>query len=787
MPVRIYEIAKNLGIQSKDVLAKAKELNISNAKVASSSLDKITAEYLEEQLSKDLKPEVTEANDSTDIVDEKPAVEPAPSGPVLIVANKEEETEEPPSEEDESTLEEPTTETPADEKQNEAKSAPTETEPAAGPKVGQQVGFVDLGNLAPRREQRRHEKKDKRQNPNPTTEQLTENPSKPDVPQYTAKKDAPTITLKPPIMVRELAEAINRKPFQLIADLMQLGVFANVNQAIDEPTAKQLCAKHGFKFEAKKRQRDAGAPAPIQEKTLELDTDDEEKDLKSRPPVVAVMGHVDHGKTTLLDAIRNADVVSGEAGGITQHIGAYSIDVPHPEDKKRLEPITFLDTPGHAAFSAMRARGANVTDMIVLVVAANDGVMPQTIESVSHAKESGATIIVAVNKCDLPAANTQRPREQLAEHGLSAEDWGGDTLFVDISAVKGEGIDKLLDAILLQAELLELKANPDRRAMGNVIESGMEQGGPTATVLVRKGTLNVGDIVICGQYFGKARALINEEGQRMKTAGPSYAVKLLGLNGVPEAGDEFNSVDNEKAARDLAEDRGTEAHKEKLEGRTAGVTLENLFDQIDATAAKVLKVIVKADTQGSVEAIVESLSKIESEKVSLEVIHHAVGTVTESDVHLAAGSQAVILGFHTRVDKTAPDAAKQHGVQIKQYKIIYELIDEIKDAMAGLLDPIEKTIVVGTAEVRQLFPLSKGGNVAGCMVTDGHIKRGNVRVMRGDKEIFTGPIHTLRRFKDNVDVVRSGMDCGIRVDGYDEYEEGDLIQAVTTEQVAATL
>ncbi|MDP6905350.1 MAG: translation initiation factor IF-2 [Verrucomicrobiota bacterium] len=786
MPVRIYEIAKNLGVQSKDVLAKAKELNISNAKVASSSLDKITAEYLEEQLSKDLKPEVAEANDSTDVVDEKPAVEPVPSGPVLIVSNKEEETEEHSSEEDESPLEEATPETPTDEQQDD-KPESTETAQDSGPKVGQQVGFVNLGNLAPRREQRRHEKKDKRQNPNPTTERSAESPPKPAVPQYTTKKDAPTITLKPPIMVRELAEAINRKPFQLIADLMQLGVFANVNQAIDEPTAKQLCAKHGFKFEAKKRQRDATAPAPVQEKTLELDTDDEEKDLKPRPPVVAVMGHVDHGKTTLLDAIRKADVVSGEAGGITQHIGAYSIDVPHPEDKKRLEPITFLDTPGHAAFSAMRARGANVTDMIVLVVAANDGVMPQTIESVSHAKESGATIIVAVNKCDLPAANTQRPREQLAEHGLSAEDWGGDTLFVDISAVKGEGIDKLLDAILLQAELLELKANPDRRAMGNVIESGMEQGGPTATVLVRKGTLNLGDIVICGQYFGKARALINEEGQRMKTAGPSFAVKLLGLNGVPEAGDEFNSVDNEKAARDLAENRGTEAHKEKLEGRAAGVTLENLFDQIDATAAKVLKVIVKADTQGSVEAIVESLSKIESEKVSLEVIHHAVGTVTESDVHLAAGSQAVILGFHTRVDKTAPDAAKQHGVQIKQYKIIYELIDEIKDAMAGLLDPIEKTVVIGTAEVRQLFPLSKGGNVAGCMVTDGHIKRGNVRVMRGDKEIFTGPIHTLRRFKDNVDVVRSGMDCGIRVDGYDEYEEGDLIQAVTTEQVAATL
>ena len=588
-------------------------------------------------------------------------------------------------------------------------------------------------------------------------------------------------------MVRELAEAINRKPFQLIADLMQLGVFANVNQAIDEPTAQQLCAKNGFKFEAKKRQRDASAPAPIQENKLELDTDDEEKDLKPRPPVVAVMGHVDHGKTTLLDAIRKADVVSGEAGGITQHIGAYSIDVPHPENKKRLEPITFLDTPGHAAFSAMRARGANVTDIIVLVVAADDGMMPQTIESVNHAKASGATIIVAVNKCDLPAANPTRPREQLAEHGLGAEDWGGDTLYVDVSAVKGQGVDKLLDAILLQAELLELKANPNRRAMGNVIESGMEQGGPTATVLVRKGTLNVGDIVICGQHYGKARALINEDGQRMKTAGPSYAVKLLGLNGVPEAGDEFNSVDNEKAARDLAEKRGEAAHKEKLEGRTAGITLENLFDQIDASSSKTLKVIVKADTQGSVEAIVESLSKIESEKVVLEVIHSAVGTVTESDVHLAAGSQAVVLGFHTRIDKTAPDAAKTHGVQIKQYKIIYELIDEVKDAMAGLLEPIEKTVVIGTAEVRQLFPLSKGGNVAGCMVTDGHIKRGNVRVMRGNKELHTGPIHTLRRFKDNVDVVRSGMDCGIRVDGYENYEEGDIIQSVTTEKIAATL
>ena len=794
MPVRIYEIAKNLGVQSKDVLAKAKDLNITNAKVASSSLDKITAEYLEEQLVKDLKPAESEASAETETTTETVPAEEKPTGPVLIVADEpetleteatdeeSEDVESQTSEETEATEE--TSEVPLEEPEAEAPTEEPET--PAGPRVGQQVGFIDLGGMPSRREPRRREKKEDKKKPAPSGKPAGD-PSRPGAPRFTAKADAPVITLKPPIMVRELAEAINRKPFQLIADLMQLGVFANVNQAIDEPTAKQLCAKNGFKFEAKKRQRDAGAPAPVQEKKLELDTEDDEKDLKSRPPVVAVMGHVDHGKTTLLDAIRKADVVSGEAGGITQHIGAYSIEVPHPEDKKRLEPITFLDTPGHAAFSAMRARGANVTDLIVLVVAANDGVMPQTLESVSHAKESGATIIVAVNKCDLPAANPMRPREQLAEHGLSAEDWGGDTLFVDVSAVKGDGINKLLDAILLQAELLELKANPDRRAVGNVIESGMEQGGPTATVLVRKGTLTVGDIVICGQYFGKARALINEDGQRMKTAGPSYAVKLLGLNGVPEAGDEFNSVDNEKAARELAEDRGDAAHKEKLDGRAAGVTLENLFDQIDATTAKVLKVIVKADTQGSVEAICESLSKIESDKVDLEVIHNAVGTVTESDVHLAASSQAVILGFHTRVDKTAPDAAKQHGVQIKQYKIIYELIDEMKDAMAGLLEPIEKTVVMGTAEIRQLFPLSKGGTVAGCMVTDGHIKRGKVRVMRGEKELFTGPIHTLKRFKDNVDVVRSGMDCGIRVDGYDDFQEGDLIQSVTTEQVAATL
>ena len=785
MPVRIYDIAKNLGITSKDVLAKAKELKITNARVASSSIDKITAEYLEDTIAKELKPAEAEPT-----VEETPTEEVAPTGPVIIVAT-EEEPEETVKEEAEAPESEESPEEPdAEETAEDQPEAESEPEKPSGPQVGQHVGFIDLGSQPVRREPR--DRRVKKETKKPTTAIDAGKPDKAQKsakPKYVIKPDAKVITLKPPIMVRELAAELKRKPFQLIADLMQLGVFANVNQAIDEPTAEQLCAKHGFRFEAKKRQRDADAPPPVQEKKLELDIEDDKKDLKPRPPVVTVMGHVDHGKTTLLDSIRNANVVSGEAGGITQHIGAYSIDVPHPENKKRLEPITFLDTPGHAAFSAMRARGANVTDLIVLVVAADDGMMPQTIECINHAKASGASIIVAVNKCDLPGANPRRVREQMAEHGLAPDsaDWGGDTLFVDVSAVKGEGIEKLLDAILLQAELLELKANPDRRAAGNVVESGMEQGGPIATVLVRKGTLKVGDIVICGQYYGKTRALIDENGTRIKQAEPSYALKLLGLNGVPEAGDEFNVVDNEKAARDLAEKRGDTAHKEKLEGRVAGVTLENIFDTIDAASAKTLKVIVKADTQGSCEAIVESLGKIESDKVSLDIIHSAVGTVSESDVNLAASSQGVVLGFHARVDKSAPEIAKHHGVQIKQYKIIYELVDEVKDAMAGLLDPDEKLVVIGTAEVRQLFPLSKGGVVAGCMVNDGRINRTKVRVMRGDKELHAGKVSTLRRFKDNVDVVRSGMECGIRVDGFDDYQEGDRIEATTTEKVAAKL
>ncbi|MFO1476790.1 MAG: translation initiation factor IF-2 [Verrucomicrobiota bacterium] len=598
--------------------------------------------------------------------------------------------------------------------------------------------------------------------------------------------DAQVITIKPPIVVRELAEKLGKKPFQLIADLIELKVMATVNQAIDENIAQRICAKYGFRFESEKRERGGGTVhAPIRK--VELDQEDRAEDLKPRAPVVTIMGHVDHGKTTLLDGIRKSDVAAGEAGGITQHIGAYTISFPHPERKTELAQVTFLDTPGHAAFSSMRARGANVTDIVVLVVAANDGVMPQTLEALSHAKAARVPILVAVNKVDHPNANPLRVRQQLQDKGLVPDDWGGDTIYVDVSALTKQGVDKLIEMILLQADLLELKANPNRRAKGNVIESGLEPGGPTATVLVRKGTLKVGEVMICGQYYGRVRALINEEGKRLKEAGPSVAVKVLGLNGVPEAGLEFSVVEDEKAARELAEQRTQEAKIQGQEAARSKVTLENLFATLQEQQSKVLKIVVKADTQGSVEAIVEALKKIESDKVSLEIIHSAVGTITESDVSLASASSAVILGFHTRIDSGVADKAKHEGVQIKLYAIIYELIDEVKEAMAGLLEPILKEVVMGSAEVRKIFQLSKGNPVAGCVVSSGRIAKGKVRVRRRKEVIYEGLTQSLRRFQDEVNEVRAGMECGIRIDGFSDLQVGDLIECYTVEKIAQKL
>jgi translation initiation factor IF-2 len=797
MPVRIYDISKKLGLENKVILAKAKAMGIAAAKVPSSSLDKITAEDLENHLLAD-HPELAAKFAAPPVV-EAPKPPPVEEKVVFITAPppeppKPEEIAEPPKVELAPSLVE------------EAPKPPPPPPIPAGPKIGEKVGFIQLptrpqprtGDKAgsakqPPSRQGGQQRTDSRQpfqrssggrQPAPPARE----PAKPAVapqPKFVAPATGEIIVIKPPIAVRELAAQLKQKPFKIIADLMELGVFANVNQAIDEKIAQQLCAKYGFRFEVEKRERGGGvvhAPA----KKIELDVEDKPEQLKPRAPVVTIMGHVDHGKTTLLDVIRKSNVAAGEAGGITQHIGAYTISVPHPERKDKLAQITFLDTPGHAAFSSMRARGANVTDIVVLVVAANDGVMPQTIEALNHAKAAKVPILVAVNKMDHPNANPMKVRQQLQDKGLVPDDWGGDTIFADVSALTKQGVDKLLELILLQAELLELKANPDRRAKGNIIESGVEPGGPTATVLVRKGTLRIGDIILCGEFYGRVRALISEEGQRLKEAGPSVAVKVLGMNGVPDAGLEFSVVEDEKAARELAEQRANETKAQDLENRSK-VTLENLFASLAAAQSKALKIVVKADTQGSVEAIVEALKKIDSDKVSLEILHSDVGTITENDVALASASDAVILGFHARLDSTAAEKAKHEGVQVKLYAIIYELIDQVKEAMAGLLEPDVKESIIGSAEVRQIFELSKGMPVAGCMVSSGRIVKGKVRVRRRKDVIYEGIAQSLRRFQDEVNEVRAGMECGIRIEGYSEFQVGDAIECYTTEKVAAKL
>ena len=850
MPVRIYDISKKLGLDNKQVLAKAKELNLTAARVASSSLDKITAEYLEQQLIL-AHPELAAPPPplpapppvATPPPSEPPIAAPAAPPPPAVQVSPQPEAVVAPSPAAAPAAAAPVAEAPAapapptmesppivsSEPPPETKPAPVveapplPPPPPPGPKVGDKVGFIQL---RPKPGARPAEKPGGAKLPGrPIDQRRTEFNRRGDIrgvrggavapsgpampgargagqsktagagrsaepasttPKVLLPADAQVITIKPPIVVRDLAEQLKQKPFKIIADLMEAGVFASVNQAIDDKVAQRICAKYGFRFEVEKRERGSGL-VHTPTKTVELDMEDKLEDLVARPPVVTIMGHVDHGKTSLLDVIRKSNVAAGEAGGITQHIGAYTISFPHPERKKELAQITFLDTPGHAAFSSMRARGANVTDLVVLVVAANDGVMPQTLEALSHARAAKVPLLVAINKIDHPNANALKVRQQLQDKGLVPDDWGGDTIFVEVSALTKQGVDKLIEMILLQADLLELKANPNRRAKGNVIESGLEPGGPTATVLVRKGTLRVGEVIICGQYYGRVRALISEEGKRLKVAAPSVAVKVLGLNGVPEAGLEFSVVEDEKAARDLAEQRAQEAKALGQESTRAKVTLENLFDQLAETTFKVLKIVVKADTQGSVEAIVDALKKIESEKVSLDVIHSAVGTITESDVSLASASHAVILGFHTRIDSGVADKAKHEGVQIKLYAIIYELIDQVKEAMAGLLEPLLKDITVGAAEVRKIFALSKGAPVAGCMVLSGRIVKGKVRVRRRKEIIYEGIAQSLRRFQDEVNEVRAGMECGIRIEGFTEFQIGDSIECYMMEKIAQKL
>jgi translation initiation factor IF-2 len=511
------------------------------------------------------------------------------------------------------------------------------------------------------------------------------------------------------------------------------------------------------------------------------------EDFASRPPVVTIMGHVDHGKTSLLDAIRKAEVAAGEAGGITQHIGAYSVQVVGSDGGEA--DITFLDTPGHEAFTAMRARGANATDIAVLVVAADDGVMPQTVESINHAKAAEVTIVVALNKIDKPEAQPDRIKQQLSEHGLVSEEWGGDTMMIPVSARTGEGLEKLLEAILLQAEVLELKANPNRPSKGVVIEAKLEKGrGPVATVLVQDGTLHVGDAIVTGIHSGRVRAMMNEHGEQVDDVPPGFPVEVLGLDGAPVAGDEFNVVEDDEAAAVIAEHRHTKAREKELIAGTKKLSLEDLLAKGKKDETKVLKVIVKADVQGSVEALKMALTKLATPKVGVDVIHSGVGNVTESDVMLGAASKALIVGFNVKSESKADESASGEGVEIKHYSIIYEALDDVKLAMEGLLEAITRERVLGHARVQQLFNVPKLGTIAGSSVTDGKVTRtALVRLLRDSKPIFTGRIASLRRFKDDVKEVDKGFECGIGIEGFNELREGDVIEAFELETIRPSL
>ncbi len=589
------------------------------------------------------------------------------------------------------------------------------------------------------------------------------------------------IHIKPPIQIKELALQLEIPPFKIIKDLMGMQIFANINQSVEPEIAAKLCEMYGFVFEREKRVSGGGVhkeekviiepPKPVQEKP---------EKTKLRGPIITLMGHVDHGKTSLLDAIRRTKVASGEAGGITQRIGAYSINW-------KGNPITFIDTPGHAAFSAMRARGANVTDIVILVVAADDGLMPQTLEALSHAQAAKVTIMIAINKCDLKTANPDRVKQQLQDKGLVPEEWGGETVVCEVSAHTGEGIDNLLEMMSLQAEVLELKANPDQPARASVIEAQVESGrGPTATVIVNAGTLRVGDAFICGCYWGKVKQLINEEGEPFQSAGPAQPAKILGLSGLPNAGDELVVMENERSARQLSEERLDALRKEKL-AVPKRATLENLFSNLEADQKKTLQVILKTDMQGSLEAITGVLSDIPQDKIDLKIIHGAVGPITESDVLLASASDAIIIGFGVKVENSANAAVRKQGVQIKLYSIIYELVDQMREAMTGLLDPEIREAVIGHAEVKQLFDLTKG-MIAGSLVTDGRIARtARARVLRRRQVVYDGGLSTLRRFTEDVKEVRAGLECGIRLGDFSEYEVGDIIECYHLEKVAQSL
>jgi translation initiation factor IF-2 len=626
-------------------------------------------------------------------------------------------------------------------------------------------GQKQQSSQKPAQDNKKDAKNNKKQNNKKQNNKNNKKHNKQNNKEQQATKETPSkITYQDGITVGELADKLNVESSDVIKKLFLLGIMANINQSLDDETLEVIVDEYGVELEKEE---------VVDEEDLAIYFEDatDDEDAIERPAVVTIMGHVDHGKTTLLDSIRHTKVTAGEAGGITQHIGAYQIE-------NEGKTITFLDTPGHAAFTTMRARGAQVTDITILVVAADDGVMPQTIEAINHAKEANVPTIVAVNKIDKPTSNPDRVMQELTEYGLIPEDWGGDTIFVPLSALSGDGIDNLLEMIVLVSEVQELKANPNNRAVGTVIEAELDKSrGPSASLLVQNGTLNVGDSLVVGNTYGRIRAMVNDLGQRIKTAGPSTPVEITGINDVPQAGDRFVVFSDEKQARRIGEARHEENILQQRQ-ESKNVSLDNLFEQMKQGEMKDLNVIIKGDVQGSVEALAASLMKIDVEGVNVRIIHTAVGAINESDVTLANASNGIIIGFNVRPDSGAKRAAEAENVDMRLHRVIYNVIEEIESAMKGLLDPEFEEQVIGQAEVRQTFKVSKVGTIAGSYVTDGKITRNaGVRVIRDGVVQFEGELDTLKRYKDDVKEVAQGYECGITVEKFNDLKEGDIIEA----------
>jgi len=776
MSVRVHAIAKEVGKTSKEIIEILKERGY-DIKSASSTLDNITAESLIEELKPAQDSEVTAS----------PVNEPQTESQVSEETGESEsdvaESQKAPIVKSKADLEKEKLE----KEEAEAKQIQAD-EPEPEPEAEQQPAApaTKASNLPPP-----PSKKASAPAP-PVAAGKPEVPAPPGASSQqtsdeTGSVEGNVITIKPPIVVRDFAGFIGLKPFQLISELMEMGIFASMNQSIEEELARKIAQVKGFELEIKHRGEKA---EPVEKKAKEQVDENDEKFLQPRPPVVCILGHVDHGKTTLLDTIRKANVVAGEAGGITQHVGAYQIE--HKDQK-----ITFLDTPGHAAFSKIRERGANLTDVSVLVVAADDGFMPQTDEALKFAQRAQGSLLVAINKMDVKGADADKVKTQMQERSIASEDWGGEVVTVPISALKGENVDDLLDMILLQAEVMELKANPDASSEGVVVEARLEVGrGPTATVIVQKGTLKVGDAIYCGSEYCKVKAMIDDQGNQIKSAPPSTPVNILGWSGVPEAGGVFKKAKNERAARREAEELALEAKPvatasepegEEADGEeVSGV--DALFAAISKSKKTTYRVILKADVRGSLEALEGSLELIESDKVLLEILQAEVGQVTKNDVKMANTSEADVIGFNVKLENGVMGEAKHLGVQVFQNSIIYEIIDLVRDNMADMLEPelVEKK--TGRAEIRQVFKVSKGRTVAGSMVMEGSIGRNKgARLIRNGEVLAEGKIETLKRFKDDVTEVKAGFECGIRLDSFDRYEEGDVLETFESEKIRPSL